>query len=143
MFQEGLLQGVESFRTGQALDSGNLSAVGFNSKYQAGINDSAIQGNSARTTIAVVAALLGASESEDVSKNFQQTLAGFAEEIYLVAIDVCLYVTWLGQPNSPSVGWLAGRGISVGVGSICIAEVDRSSLVGFRVIGGRPLEAVA
>ena len=54
-----LLYGVESIRTGQALDSGNLSAVDFNGKHQAGINDSVIQGNSARTTIAVVTSFLG------------------------------------------------------------------------------------
>ena len=63
MFQEGLLQRVESFGTGQALDSGNLSAVDFNSKHQAGINDSAIQDNGARTTIAVVTSFLGSGHA--------------------------------------------------------------------------------
>ncbi len=101
MFQEGLLQGVESLGTGQALDSGNLSAVDFNGKHQAGINDSAIQGNSARTTIAVVTSFFGTSESEDVSKNFQQALAGLAEKINLVTINPTLYVPQLGQLNSP------------------------------------------
>ena len=88
MFQEDLLQGVESFGTGKALDSGNLSAVDFNGKHQAGINDSAVQDNSARTTIAVVTSILGTSESEHVPQHFKQALAGFTEEIYLVAIDV-------------------------------------------------------
>ena len=50
---------MESIGTGQALDSGYLSAVDFNSKHQAGIDESAIQDNSARTTIAVVTSFLG------------------------------------------------------------------------------------
>ena len=59
MFKEGLLKRVESFGTGQALDRGNLFAVDFNGKHQAGIDGSAIQDNSARTTIAVVTSFLG------------------------------------------------------------------------------------
>jgi len=71
LFQERLLQSVQSFGGGQAFDRGDFLALGFNTQNETGVYDAAIKYNRACAAVAVIAALFGSSHTYDVPKALQ------------------------------------------------------------------------
>ena len=64
MLEELLLQWMQPLGRSESLDGADLLAVGLDGKDQAGIHQNAVDGDTAGATVAIVAALLGAGESQ-------------------------------------------------------------------------------
>ena len=72
VLEEGLLQRVQLVAVGQALDGGDLGAVGGDREHQAGVDAAAVEQDGAGAALAVVAALLGAGQIEVLAQGVEQ-----------------------------------------------------------------------
>ena len=98
VFQERLLQGVQSARRCHPLDGLDLAARDLNAEDQARIDDAAVQHHGAGTAVAIVTSFLGAGHAEDIPQHLQQALARLAQEVGVLAVDLCLNVYNSGHP---------------------------------------------
>jgi hypothetical protein len=86
MFEELLLEGVEAFGRGEAFHGENLSPLCFDGEYEARADDIAVEKDAAGAAVSGCTAFLRASEVEFVPQDFQQRLAGFAEDFGFLAV---------------------------------------------------------
>src|SRR5215217_350009 len=74
-FDERLLYRVEGVVGGQALDGGDLGALGLAGQDQAGADQDAVQVDRTRAALALLAGVLGAGQAEALAQHVQQALA--------------------------------------------------------------------
>src|SRR5439155_17769338 len=72
---------------GDAFDRCDLGALGFDAQHEARVHDAAIEHDRACAAIAVVTALFGARQANDVAQALEQALAGLAEKLFGLAVD--------------------------------------------------------
>jgi hypothetical protein len=72
----------------EALDGGDLVALMHDGEAEAGIDATAVDVDSARAALAVVATLLGAEELEVISQGVEQSHARLEADVVVLAIDV-------------------------------------------------------
>src|SRR5205814_2248873 len=87
LLEERLLERMEVVTLGDALDRRDCGAFGFDAEHAAGVHEAAVDDDRAGSTVAVVAAFLGAGQSELVVEDFEHALAGFTEEVRLLVVD--------------------------------------------------------
>jgi len=87
LFEEGPLERMKLVATGDALDRDEFRALGFDRENTAGVHKAAVENDAAGAAVAVVAAFLGADQSELVAEHFEQALTGLAEEFDIVAVE--------------------------------------------------------
>ncbi len=81
MFEEFLLQHMESVGLRQALDRLDFFALRFDGEHQAGADRASIDDDRASAAVASQASLFTAGQFEFVAQRFEQTLAGFTKEL--------------------------------------------------------------
>ena len=87
MVDERLLQRVQFFARGQALDRRDVVAVLHDGEREAGVDAAAVQQHRARAALAVVAALLGAGEAGAFAQQVEQGDPRFDVEGAVLAVD--------------------------------------------------------
>jgi hypothetical protein len=94
---------MESVGTGEAFNRAHRFALNFNGQNEARIDENAVQGHTAGTTIAVVTSFFRTSEPEFFAQHFKQTLTRLAEKLRWLTVDRALDVD-LAHALLPFVG---------------------------------------
>ena len=81
------LQRMQFAALRDAFDGGDAAALGLDAQHQARGHDAAVQDDGAGAAIAVVAALLGAGQAENVAQALEQALPRLAQKFLRLAVD--------------------------------------------------------
>jgi hypothetical protein len=81
------LQGMELVSLGQAFDGDHRVAGVSDGQSQAGVDPAAVDEDGARAALTVIAALLGAGQSETFAEQVEKRGARVDEDVVVVAVD--------------------------------------------------------
>lgn len=87
---------------GKSFDGFDFPAFCLDCEDQAAIDGLAVEQNGAGSTVAIVTALFGTSQTDLVTEHLQQTMSRLAEELFVLAINRCGDVN-LSQGDSPKL----------------------------------------
>src|SRR5262249_43153474 len=87
IFKKSSLQRMHCTAARNALDGCDLAALGLHTQHQTGGNDAVIEQNRAGAAIAIITALFGTGQSQDVAQAFEQALARLAKELLRFAVN--------------------------------------------------------
>ena len=95
MVDEGLLHGMQiAVRAGQALDRGDLAALGRHREREAGEGASPVDMDRAGAALALVAALLGPGEADVLAQRVEQGRPHVEREVVVLPIDPQRHRHW-------------------------------------------------
>jgi hypothetical protein len=86
---------VKAVRLSQALHRLDGLALRLDTQHQARAQRAAVNNDCAGPAVTCEASLFTAGKFQHITENFEQTLAGLAQELGLLAIDSCFYYCFL------------------------------------------------
>jgi hypothetical protein len=137
MLAKGLLNDVQrSIRVGDALDSGDLGAIGLDGEHHAGFDRLAVEIDGAGAAMAGVAADVGAGEILLLAKEMDKQRARLGQRFHRLAIDRHLNMRF-GHRQAPPLSWARRAACSIARLTITPATLVR------KAAGPRPSSAGA